>query len=35
MIEKNEDFKVIDDYLSIDEYRKTWEFVQRADYHPG
>ena len=35
MLEKNEDFKVIDDYLSIDEYKKTWEFVQQADYHPG
>ena len=35
MLDKNENFKVIDDYLSIDEYKKTWEYVQRADYHPG
>ena len=35
MIEKNEEFKVIDDYLSIEDYKLTWDFVHRANYQPG
>ena len=36
MIEKNEQYKIIDDYLSIEEYENCWEFVSRvATYMPG
>ena len=36
MIEKNEQYKIIDDYLSIEEYENCWEFVSSiATYQPG
>ena len=36
MIEKNEKYKIIDDYLSIEEYEMCWKYVSSvATYQPG
>ena len=36
MIEKNEQYKIIDDYLSIEEYENCWDYVQNvATYQAG
>ena len=36
MIGKNEQYKIIDDYLSIEEYENCWQFVSKvATYQPG
>ena len=36
MIGKNEQYKIIDDYLSIEEYENCWDFVSTvATYQPG
>jgi len=36
MLEKNEKYKIIDDYLSIDEYQDCWDFVRNvATYSAG
>ena len=36
MIEKNEEYKIIDDFLSIEEYESSWDYVQNvATYQAG
>jgi len=35
MLKQNEKYKIIDDYLSIDQYQNCWDFVQQASYKSG
>ena len=32
---KNEQYKIIDNYLTVEQYRETWNFVKNANYKAG
>ena len=35
MLKKNEQYKIVDNFLSVKEYQDTWNFIQNADYKVG
>ena len=35
MLKKDEQYKIIDDYLSIEEYKNCWDYVLNAPYKAG